>query len=122
MKRLVLILWQMPQAILGLFVFLFVKKIDVDIDEHYIFVWTTKNWGLSLFPFIFANRKAPDNTLLHEKGHACQSAYFGPFYLFVIGLPSIIRAILWTIQKRDPEGYYRGFPENWADKLGGVKR
>lgn len=122
MKRIIMILWQLPQAILGAVVFLFVKKVRIDIDTYYILVRIKNHWGLSLFPFVFINSSASDNMLLHEKGHARQSVYLGPLYLLIVGLPSIIRAIVWAVQKLPRTKYFNGFPENWADNLGGVKR
>lgn len=41
----------------------------------------------------------------------------GPLYLVLVGLWSIIRAGLNLYRNGQ---YYNGYPENWADKLGGV--
>jgi hypothetical protein len=47
----------------------------------------------------------------------------GWLYLPVVGLLSICWAGLYgTVVKPTKNGYYKVFPENWADKLGGVKR
>ena len=53
---------------------------------------------------------------------------FGPLYLLIIGLPSAIRNIYdriahrnWSVVDRT-YWYYEGFPEKWADELGGVVR
>ena len=63
-----------------------------------------------------------DNPTLwdHEHGHARQSLYLGPFYLFVIGIPSLLWACLYRKHKRG--SYYAFYTEKWADKLGGVVR
>ena len=50
----------------------------------------------------------------------------GPLYLPVVGLPSISRAA-YALVYREVTGrqwtrYYDGFPEDWADRLGGVQR
>ncbi|MDD5659640.1 MAG: hypothetical protein PHR39_06490 [Actinomycetota bacterium] len=42
-------------------------------------------------------------------------------YIFVVGIPSLIRAIIWNKCKLDDRRYYEGYPENWAEKLGGLK-
>jgi hypothetical protein len=59
---------------------------------------------------------------MHELGHQRQSEMFGPLYLLIVGLPSIIRARIWVGRKLPPLDYYKGWPENQADKLGGVER
>jgi hypothetical protein len=62
-------------------------------------------------------------TVRHEYGHQVQSKIFGPIYLLVIGLPSIIWAGMYgVIIKPTHNGYYKFFTEKWADRLGGVKR
>jgi hypothetical protein len=49
----------------------------------------------------------------------------GPLYLLVIGVPSSLRAgyaaARYLVTKEPWDGYYDGFPENWADRLGGVR-
>ncbi|MBN1298812.1 MAG: hypothetical protein JW997_03900 [Actinobacteria bacterium] len=76
--------------------------------------------GLSLSFLIFINEKYKDNLAMikHEYGHSIQSAILGWLYLPVVGLPSIIRAIIWNIKKYRAQDYFRRFPENWADSLG----
>ena len=58
----------------------------------------------------------------HEYGHTIQSLYLGWFYLFIVGVPSIIRASIWNHYKLEDKRYYEGFPENWADLLGEVNK
>ena len=41
----------------------------------------------------------------------------GPLYLLIIGLLSAIRMQFRLYKKGE---YYKGFPEDWADRLGGV--
>lgn len=62
----------------------------------------------------------------HELGHAVQSRLLGPLYLPIVGVPSSARAI-YAFAYRELRGrkwprYYDGFPEKWADRLGGVSR
>ena len=60
----------------------------------------------------------------HEKeGHRKQSMMLGPFYLIVIGLPSLIRAALHSsVRRLRTVDYFSFYTEKWADRLGGVKR
>jgi len=72
--------------------------------------------------------EAPQTALgvAHELGHTKQSRLLGPLYLPVVGLPSISRAAYALVHRevtgKQWTGYYEGYPENWADRLGGVCR
>ena len=76
--------------------------------------------SLSVFIFVHSGEKDDIRTVKHEYGHTRQSLFLGWLYLLVVGLPSIIRAVIWNTFKLDSKRYYRGFPENWADRLGRV--
>lgn len=63
------------------------------------------NWGgLELGPFAICGTYSTNNnywfqhTRRHEFGHTIQLLIFGPFYLFVVGLPSVAR--YWYRRKR----------------------
>ena len=118
-------IWCLPQNLLGLFVFL-ITKIQGAKTEKYqdIFVTYWKySSGLSLGQFIFVPRSTSNNTIQHEYGHSRQSLMLGWLYLFVVGVPSIIWAGCFSkYRSKHNISYYSRFPENWADKLGGVTR
>jgi hypothetical protein len=120
--------WGLPQTLLGAALYAVHRK-----DEHFDYhgakatAWD-KDTGISLGKFIFVPRKAggsADSFLLeHEYGHTLQSLILGPFYLFVIGIPSIVWASIYP-SKRFPytkNGYYAFYTEKWADKLAGIVR
>lgn len=109
-------LWQLPQNIVGLIVKAFTKA-KWDKDQE-IFRWK-KLSGLSLGLFAFVSDSASDFVIKHEKGHQKQSLYLGWLYLLVIGLPSLIWCILWSLFWRDKYGYYSFYTEKWANKLSG---
>lgn len=126
--------WELPQNILGL-VFLLVQVLSgniehINFEKHRVFI-KIKHAAVSLGIFVFwsseDNRyvKIKDSNKLHEYGHTIQSRIFGPLYLFVIGIPSILRVIYGIIyfkkKGRRWNRYYDGYPENWADKLGKAK-
>ena len=59
--------------------------------------------------------------LVHEYGHTRQSLLLGPFYLPLIGLPSLIwnRLPYFRRQRKaHKKAYYAFFPERWANELG----
>lgn len=74
--------------------------------------------AISLGNYILTSRELSTETLFHERGHQVQSVFFGPLYLILVGIPSMLRAIIKTILRKDNHWYHSGYPENWADKLG----
>ena len=128
MKRFLLILWQLPQTLLGLLMLMFVEPEASMIVEGKIVLFSTKTkGGISLGEIIlFGSRFQEDKWVdirKHEVGHSMQSEILGWFYLPVIGLPSLFHAVYHAIFRYgDYKGYYRFYTERWADKLGGVER
>jgi len=135
MKNILIWLWQLPQHVLALIMYIFFKLTnrviyeDHDIYKPEIVIWlTTPVFGVSLGMYIFVGRQARENpyTVQHERGHSIQSRRFGLLYLFAVGIPSVIRNIRLPRQPGEWEDrqlwYYAGWPEKQADKLGGVKR
>lgn len=120
----ILVIWQLPQVIVGIFVRLFTgaqkwNEASVEHDRR-IFTWKLTS-GISLSTYyIIVRQNADSNTIKHEKGHTIQSLILGPLYLIVIGLPSIIWAGL--IYKYTNKSYCWFYTEAWADKLGGIVR
>lgn len=140
MKKIVKWLWQFPQNLLG---FLISRRYKlksigcVDLSKAlWVDVYFVNNLfgsAISLGDFIildyyrYAGRG--DKTVIrHEYGHQIQSLILGWLYLPVVGLPSMFRNIWdrifhkkWDIKRRS-DWYYSGYPERWADILGGVIR
>lgn len=122
-------IWELPQNILGMIVWLIlIRKIaEVEIVQKRCF-FNIPNFGISLGSFIFWSRSDSaiiaihNNNKEHEYGHSIQSLILGPFYLLVVGLPSIARVlygmIFYAITKTRWQNYYAGYPENWANRLG----
>ena len=70
-----------------------------------IWVPVSGNWGLSLGMFIFGNSA----TLSHEHGHSFQNAVFGPFMIFLVGIPSVTR--FWYYEAVYRWGNYKKLPD-----------
>lgn len=127
MKNFLLYIWQLPQNILGLIVIFFSKAKRREMCAITYFE-TSINMGVSLGKYIILNEGFQIKDLMHEYGHQKQSLYLGWLYLLIIGLPSAVFNNLWDrvfhkkwgVYKRY-KWYYSRFPENWADKLGGIK-
>lgn len=125
MKRILSILlwiWQAPQNVVGLvfrliygWTAILFRGVDVVVSSRF-------PGGISLGRTIIVKRPYLDNpdTWNHEYGHTRQSLYLGPFYLFVVGIPSLLWALYWTPDRS--VSYYAFYTEKWADRLGGVIR
>ena len=121
--KILLTAWELPQTVLaGVIIFFLRRKITgrkIYKNVNIIYIKDFRG-GISLGRSIILNDKYSGNELSikHEYGHSIQSSYFGWFYLLIIGLPSIIRVIVWRIRRLKSLDYYMGYPENWANKLG----
>ena len=116
--------WGLPQTLLGAALYAAHKN-----DDHFDYkgakatAWD-RDAGISLGKFIFVPRRAKGNAdkflLEHEYGHTLQSLILGPFYLLVVGAPSI----LWnrlpyfkSKRKRSGKSYYSAPFEKTANIL-----
>lgn len=130
-------LWQIPQNIIGFLLVLATKAVKktVKIEGMEYIIWVAQrlngNWsGVSLGNYVvFANNRfADEDSVKHEHGHQIQSAYTGPLYILIIGIPSFFGNIYdriahsnWTYIQR-VTWYYNQPWERSADKLGYVER
>lgn len=119
----VTILWQLPQVLLAIAVLAATRARRRQLYRGVaVFEAARPRGGVSFGPIILMNRSARSERLLrHEYGHSRQSVMLGPFYLIVVGLPSVTFAALTRAGLLDRQTYFTRFPENWADRLGGVQ-
>jgi len=136
LKNILLYLWMLPQNLLGLiFILIFTKKItslkkSKRVNSNIYYLDNEVDFAaISLGRYLFISSTYNDKDIIerHEEGHYFKSQFFGPIYLIVIGIPSILMNVLsMYLYKKGKssmlEQYYNRWPENWADKLGGVKR
>lgn len=75
-------------------------------------------------PIIFVTPNCDENVIRHETGHSVQSLIFGPFFHFVVSLPSIVQFWIRRIKHKDAKWYHSHWPEGGckltADDLGHV--
>lgn len=122
MRNILLYLWQLPQNILGAAVLLFWKK-DFSYPYKDVTVYGTSRGqaGVSLGKYIicrdYGDPTIPSLKVHHEYGHCIQSRRWGWLYLPTVGLVSGLRNVL-HLYKRNH--YFDSWPENEADRLGGV--
>ena len=119
-----LYLWQLPQNLLGLLLVTILRPEEVyDFEGVKLYYASRMKGGISLGQYIIVRDVMKDYTGAteqHELGHAKQSRILGWFYLFVIGIPSLLWAAWWNEDRA--RSYYSFYTERWADILGGVNR
>ena len=123
--------WCLPQNLLGALALLFFRGSRSRYHGAFVTVYRVRPGarslgGFSLGSFIFMPETWPavdlERIVVHEYGHTVQSLFLGPFYLFVVGLPSV----LWSRRFMRRRSVYRArgveytdrFPENSASSLG----
>lgn len=135
LARAALLLWEAPQTALGgaMLGLEAVRKriVRCEVEDGRLLI-ESKGTGISLGHFVFWSRENSRwhdldlRNRAHELGHTKQSRMLGWLYLPLVGLPSISRAayalLYREITGRQWAHYYDGYPENWADRLGGVRR
>lgn len=129
MKRLLFILvqivWGFPQTLAGFVIYVLQGNTPrVPFHGATVLRWNGKG-SLSLGPFIFisngANPAVLGNLVVHEYGHCIQSLIFGPLYLIVIGLPSLLWGelpALHAMRKKRNLPYFGFYTERFANYLG----
>jgi hypothetical protein len=127
--------WEQPQTAMGLAMLVFgralglVERIERRDGRALI---RTRGGAVSLGHFVFYNERENrwfyegSGVLEHEYGHSFQSRWLGPLYLPLVGIPSVAR-VLYAVAYREItgrrwRGYFEGWPERQADRLGGVQR
>lgn len=132
--RALLMLWELPQNIIGAFLFIFFAvfsdSVILDDDDSLEMYSPMMRGAISLgifrvyaYKYLGNGARYVELVRRHEKGHRKQSMMLGPLYLIVIGLPSLIWAALHSYVKRlGAVDYYSFYTEKWADRLAGVKR
>lgn len=130
MKRLLYILWQwiwgLPQNLVGLGFYLYYRRKGCPSFSYQgarVTVWTNHAGSMSMGRYLFMApgwRPGNHRLLAHEYGHTIQSLFFGPVYLLVVGLPSILWAGLPLCKRMRRAGkpYYSVYPEKGATRLG----
>lgn len=124
-KRIILYIWQMPQNLLGWgMTFLLGNDLLCRFTDDGMRYYLQNRFqgGVTLGEYIFV-RTDEERRVRHETGHVHQSRLLGPFYLIVVGIPSLIHAALNNrlgCCRRSKRGYSHFYTERWADKIAGL--
>lgn len=119
MKKIIRILWTLPQTLLGALLWVILRPDTTKRVEGKRIYYTERIKGsVSLGEFIFcsfdAYKDPTEETERHELGHYRQSLILGWFYLPIIGIPSLLHACI-----HKGENYRHFYTEYWADELMG---
>ena len=106
-----LFIWQLPQNIIGYILSRGKQKIELSNGTVYYLWKGPGSISLGQYVIVMDERAVP-----HEAGHCAQSRILGPFYLLVIGLPSLIWCILHTYTRLNSVDYYSFYTEAWAER------
>lgn len=130
MKTLLFCIWQwiwgFPQTLVGFILYCIHRK-QPHFTYHGCVVtrWNVRgSLGVGMFLFVNENSfQTKPQVLVHEYGHAVQSAILGPLFLPVMGIPSFLWCNLPPFRKLRTEkgvSYYRFYPESTANYLGSL--
>lgn len=131
------IIWGLPQTFLGFIIFIItIKCPHKNFHGSICTSWKLKaslSLGLFIFvsddPFYYYENQKSNYThneffnmlAVHEYGHTIQSLIWGPLYLLMVGIPSMVWAKIPTFAKKranENKSYFDIYPENQANKLG----
>lgn len=127
MKKLLFRLWQwtwgFPQTLLGAILFLIHRNSPHDRYRSCLVTYWPNSGSMSLGMFLFIGDSHRENpqVFVHEFGHCIQSAFLGPLFLLVMGIPSFLWCNLPPARKLRREkgvSYYAFYPESTANRLG----
>ena len=112
--------FELPQTVAGK-IFSHGSNMFDDVEVSYYHEATIVNrndmsyeeWGITLGSYI-NTLNASDDLIRHEYGHVIQSQIIGPFYIPVVGIPSLIGCGVEDISNHEHD--YEWY-ETWANKL-----
>ena len=115
--------WGLSVNLVGGLIYLICKAKGRKCEKFgYSYIQHTKKKKICLFIFMkgdHPNETWTYNTRIHEYGHTWQCLLLGPFYWFVIGLPSAIWCNFFEgYRKKNNKSYYVFYPEKWANYNG----
>lgn len=99
-KEILLWLWQFPQHIIALgIISLFQVHVYFykDIEKSKVYKNAIFPNPFTLGKYIFVLKKTTNKSIKHECGHSKQSRILGIFYIPIIGIPSLIHNMIFSL-------------------------
>lgn len=129
--------WGLPFTLIGLFVLGFIRVfLNKRIKEYKIVAGRIAiiskdnlpgGMELGIAYLMDESMEKSYHVHTHEIGHSIQNAWFGPFFIFIVAIPSLIRATFWTPYVKwlwKKKGRYADYDGIWfegqATKLGHI--
>lgn len=118
--------WGLPQTLIGFAICLASGNAPRRSYHGCIVTRWHQQGSMGLGMFLFLSEASYDKqgqVLVHEFGHAVQSAILGPLFLPVMGIPSFLWCNLKPCRKLRKEkgvSYYCFYPESTANRLGSL--
>ena len=125
-RRIAQITFCLPQTVLGILFYAGLQLTGMVRDAATLNEATVVEMplpvGVSLGGFVFVGTPLlTENVVRHEYGHVLQGYRHGPFYLLLEGTTSLVQAVVSILSPAFAAGYYERWPENEANRLGGVR-
>mgnify|MGYP001029058269 CR=1 FL=1 len=116
----------LPQNVLGILYYGLLQAtgnvLEIREMNETTIVVTRTPAGASLGRYVFVSLPLlTEATVRHEYGHTMQGYRHGPFYLLFEGVTSFVQAAISIVSPRYAAGYFDRWPENEANRLGGVQ-
>ena len=108
--------WGLPVTLCGAFAALFAVLCGARRERvgHCFCFRFGHGWGgFSLGIFIFTAADAGKNILWHEHGHGLQNCIFGPFMIFLVSLPSVVR--YWYRRLKKDKSRLKPYDDAWFE-------
>lgn len=117
------IIWGFPLTFIGAIVALIMvitgHKVHRAGPWIYFRVKSSGWWGgAELGPFFLVSETAGNHTIRHEAGHGIQNVMLGPFMIFIVCLPSLIRCF-WRDRylKKHPTAKLPSYDSIWFEGM-----
>lgn len=130
MKTILFRLWQwtwgFPQTLIGAILYLIHRKHPHGQYHGCVVTYWDISGSLGAGMFLFIDKRHYEQNpeiIVHEFGHAVQSAILGPLFLPIMGIPSFLWCNLPPCRKyrcKNHASYYRFYPESTANRLGSL--
>ena len=111
--------WGLPMTLLGAVATLILMIFGKKPKRVGPAIYTTvgKWWGgLSLGMFVFTDEMTNGWVLTHEVGHSFQNCYYGPAFIFIVGIPSFVRYWYIRIRSKITGEIFLDYNDIWFEK------
>lgn len=111
--------WGLPMTLLGILTAIVLHNYFKGIKNGCLHYELGDSWGgFSLGPIMVTCSNSIEYITTHEFGHSIQNCIYGPFMIFLVSLPSVIRYHYRNLTHKGATGYSDIWFEKQADIFG----